>query len=262
MTNFEKTEKMVDLKFDEYNFINYPSQYRECIIKVIYKSIEIFRENLCNITIGGSAGKNQIIVGWSDLDFYIILEKYNSSQVKEFMTFTSQLDIHIGTTFYSRKEVINDFIDNKTRVMIYEKNYYNVNPTFYGENLFLPNIYIDIKNNDYRNMPNILHDFRRRYINLLNNKIAVDKSYIKKLLLLLKCILNDFDVFSYGYKEVIDKFKMLCDKQRFNLTIKASFDIIQIINNIENSREDVLTFSEDVLRFIDDNLKYNIGKEE
>lgn len=45
-------------------------------------------------------------------------------------------EIHVGVTIYTMDEVVNNLIDGKTKVMIYEKEQLNVDPTLYGKKLF------------------------------------------------------------------------------------------------------------------------------
>ena len=85
---------------------------------------------------------------------------------------------------------------------------------------------------------------------------SLDKTYIKKLLVLVKCILNYYDIFSYGYDKTFTKFKLLCDLKYGELTNIYDFNIMKVINNINNSKDDVLKFSFELFKLIERNLIY------
>ena len=69
------------------------------------------------------------------------------------------------------------------------------------------------------------------------------------MLLLLKCYLNTKHIFIYGYESVTLEFLKLynknCSKNEY------SFDIIEVISNLEKYEEDIMNFSEKVLKFIE-----------
>ena len=53
---------------------------------------------------------------------------------------------------------------------IYEKELFHFNPTLYGYCSFPKIAYDEIVQNDINNLPNVLHEVRRMYINILNKK--------------------------------------------------------------------------------------------
>ena len=63
------------------NKLEYQKKHYDTIKKVVFYAKEIFNDNLCNITLGGSGGKGKIIDKWSDLDFYIILRRYDHKEI-------------------------------------------------------------------------------------------------------------------------------------------------------------------------------------
>lgn len=227
--------------------------YKLKIIEVLKVAFKTFGDNLQSVTLGGSGGKNKLIPGWSDLDFYIVLKKYDIDQIKKFMKIDLSNDIHIGTTFYTEREILNNIIDNKTKIMIYEKYHYNVNPTFYGEEIFRRNTFDEVKNNDINAFPNVLHEFRRKFIELDSGTVKLDKKYIKKMLVLLKCILSHFDIFATELEEVVGEFINLCNKEFNQCTTSYKFDILNVIKNIDTSKDEVILFSKYILNFIESN---------
>lgn len=233
-----------------------PIAYKNELKNVINNAILIFKDNLINVTLGGSGGKGNIIEDWSDLDVYIVLNKYNTTQVSQFMRLVNNSIIHTGTTFYTLAEIENDVIDMKTKVMLFERQSFDVNPTLYGIDIFKEVQYDEIKSNDKANFPNVLHDVRRRYIELCNSK-KLDKTYIKKLLVLVKCILRSYDTFTYGYDYTFKCLFQLLNDQNIDLTNIKDFDILYVINNLDNSVEQVISFSEFLLSYISN--VYNKG---
>lgn len=227
-----------------------PFQYRKELNFATKIIISTFKKSLLTIILGGSAGKNNVILGWSDLDLYIIVEKYDFNLIEEMYNNLKHSKLHIGITIYSLEEVIKEKIDSKTKVMLYEKKYYLFNPTIYGKNIF-ENIkinYIDIKNNDYLMLPNILHEFKRMYILAILNDKLEKRKYIKKLYSLIKIFLNTKGCFVYGY---VNSFKRIISLIEKESTINIDFDIMEVINNpLELERKRILTFSKVIIEFI------------
>lgn len=230
--------------------LNLPKQYSEIIESVVLYAQDIFQEDLVSMILGGSCGKGMPIIGWSDIDLYVILNSYQSEKVRSFFDKTEKEEIHIGLTFYTTLEVEKNLIDNKTKIMLYEKNTYHVNPTLYGDNPFQSITFKEVAENDKNNLPNVLHDFRRMYIKALDSNHCIDQKYIKKFLLLLKCYLSNIGVFNYGYQNVFDQFQDIYNEKRNNSTTTCYFDIMDAIVNIKNSKEKILDFSKKVLEFI------------
>ena len=127
---------IVEEMIRRYNFNGYPEEYRVSLVNALDKIRGVFKDNLLSVTLGGSGGKNKIIDGWSDLDIYIILKKYDIKQISLLQEELDDSKIHIGLTFYNLYEIENDLVDFKTKIMVYEKNNYDVNPTLYGMDYF------------------------------------------------------------------------------------------------------------------------------
>lgn len=229
---------------------NLPEQYSKIIENVVLYAQDIFQDDLVSMILGGSCGKGMPIVGWSDIDLYVILNSYRTEKVRSFFDKTEKEDIHIGLTFYTTMEVAKNLIDNKTKIMLYEKDTYHVNPTLYGDNPFKSITFEEVAENDKNNLPNVLHDFRRMYIKALDPNHTIDQKYIKKFLLLLKCYLSNIGIFNYGYQNVFDQFQTIYNEKRNGSTITYYFDIMDAIINIQNSKDKILDFSEKVLEFI------------
>ena len=233
-----------------------PIDYKIGLNKTIRNALITFKENLINITLGGSGGKGNIIEGWSDLDLYIILNDYDVEQVAKFMNSIKDINVHVGTTYYTRNEIEKGIIDTKTKVMLFEMQKFDVNPILYGENVFKEIDYDDIKISDINNFPNVLHDMRRRYIELYNGK-DLDKEYVKKLLVLVKCLLRSEDIFTYGYKYTFDTLFKKLSSENIELTGVEDFDIMYVINNMKDAKESVVNFSNFLLNYIEN--VYNKG---
>lgn len=175
----DKIEKTINNLFNIIDINDLPNEYAETIKKALNDSKTIFENDLISVILGGSCGKNNPVVGWSDIDLYIILKSYESHKVKLFSSIIEKYNIHIGVTFYSLTEIENDVIDNKTKIMLYEKQKFRVNPTLYGYCPFRKINYTKVVLNDKNNLPNVLHEFRRMYIKLLSSKNSVIKNILK-----------------------------------------------------------------------------------
>lgn len=233
-----------------------PNLYRDTINNVVEDAKSVFKDELISITLGGSCGKNNPITEWSDIDLYIVFKNYNTDLVKEFSEAVEKYELHVGVTFYSLTEIKTNNIDNKTKAMVYEKYYLNFNPTLYGNDVFLKITYDDIVRSDKNNIPNVMHEFRRLYINKLKETSVIDKKYIKKLLVLVKCYLNTKGKYTYGYKNVIVEFLNIYNEKALSTTI-YNFDIIDAINDLDNTKKEVLEFSERAIKFIVEEMEEN-----
>ncbi len=247
----------IDSILKKYKYINFPLEYKITIKATVQLAINQFKDNLSCIILGGSGGKNEIVVGCSDIDIYIILNKYVVNEVVIFTKKLEKFKIHIGLTVYSKNEFNTGWIDGKTKVMLYEKQNYQVNPTLYGKIIKNKIDYSYIVQNDTENLPNVLHECRRLHIDIINNKVSIDKKYLKKLLVLIKCFLNTKRIFSFGYERVLnDLKKYLKEIGKINtLTKIADFDIIYAIKNPIEVQHNILFFGETVLALISEELK-------
>lgn len=250
---------MLNSIFNEYNFNNYPKEYKDTIIAVLTSARKNLTDSLISIILGGSAGKNQIVENWSDLDFYIFIEDYEIKKISKFYDEICDFSIHTGVTFYTLQEIQKKIIDNKTKVMFYEKTHYKFNPTIYGKDIIYEIKYHEIESNDTRNIANILHELRRMQLLLETNRTIIEKKYIKKMLVLMKCFLNSYGIFSYGYKKVFCDFKKLVEKQKLDnnnvLTIFSNFDIIYALKELPQYEKKVVEVGREIIDFVTKNLK-------
>ena len=226
-----------------YNFNGYPEEYKVSLVNALDKIRGVFKDNLLSVTLGGSGGKNKIIDGWSDLDIYIILKKYDIEQISLLQEELDDSKIHIGLTFYNINEIENDLVDIKTKIMVYEKNNYDVNPTLYGMDYFKDVDYLEVYNNDMMNYPVVLQAFKRMYIEVINDKRKIDKSYIKKMLVLLKCILSSYKIFTFGYDDVFRIFMGLLYNSEVDISLK------NLIIDLENNEDYIINISREIIEY-------------
>lgn len=242
---------LVETTLETYNFLNFPLKYKDKLIKVIDKAFELLGDNLLSITLGGSGGRGQIVEGWSDIDLYFIINEYDMDKISELYQF-KEGEIHVGLTFYTLQEVLNNNINSKTKLMIYEKNTYNFNPTIVGDDYFCNVSYHDIKENDIKNLPNLISEYKKLITELVIEKEEPRRHHIKKMIILIKSILNYHNIFSFGYEDTILKFTRLCHDLNYTLTDSRCIDIISVIEdyqNINNYREEIINFSLSIINF-------------
>lgn len=248
----DKIESIIN-KLDS-SIFDLPKEYLENVEKALNDIKDIFKSDLLCVVLGGSCGKNNPIIGWSDIDLYVILKSYNFKKVKKFNNLIANYELHIGVTYYTLREIESNMIDNKTKIMLYEKQHLRVNPTLYGYCSFKEIKYEEVVLKDKNNLPNVMHEFRRMYTKILNNENKLDKKYFKKLLVLIKCYLNINNVFIYGYDRVVLEFLKIYNQKK-QLTKLYYFDIIKSLNNIQNNEKATIIFTENVLNFILDEME-------
>lgn len=240
-----KDKQIIENILQNYQYDTFPVKYQKVLVDVIRASKEELADNLLSITLGGSGGKNNIIPGWSDLDIYIVLRNSDIAQINKLRNRLSKNKIHIGLTFYDLYELENNLIDFKTKIMIYEKHNYNVNPTLYGQDYFKDVSYQEVYENDLLNYPHVLQMFKRMYLEVLNNERKIDKNYVKKMLVLVKCILSSQKVFVYGYKETFEEyFKIVYNNDLIKFDLK-------LLSDLENNQEYFLNLSQTLIDYTD-----------
>ena len=249
-----ENKKIIENVFKNYGYNDYPENYKETLIEVLRILRNTLDENLLNVTLGGSGGKNKIIEGWSDLDVYVILKNYDIKKICIIQKLLSNMDIHIGLTIYNFNQVNNNLIDFKTKIMIYEKNNFRVNPTLYGKEYFPEISYEEVYLNDLTNYPQVLQVFKRMYIEVLNEDRKIDKVYIKKLLVLMKCILSSHRIFAYGYNEVFQIYSNIV----YQMENPIPFD--KIFTDIETNTELIKIISKDIIEYTEKGNLFKLDK--
>ncbi len=240
-------------KITEYKLDKIPNSYQDTIINVVYECCRVFGDNLINMTLGGSCGKNEPINGWSDIDIYVILKTFDVNQMIKLNYDNFNSDIHVGLTFYTIKEVERDLVDFRTRVMFFERTKEKVNPVLYGKDMLPEVTFNEIVKNDRLNFPNILHKYRRILIELTDDEtLKFNNKHIKQLTLLLKMILYSENIYVYGYENVFRKFSEYCLSNNFQLPTIINFDIIKVIKELDDSKEILMEYSFEILRFIEE----------
>lgn len=237
------------------NLQKLPEIYRTTIEYVTDCIIENLKDNLMCVILGGSCGKNIPVVGWSDIDIYVILKKYDFDQIVKLNTAIEKTNIHIGITFYTESEIKNGFIDSRTKVMIYEKQILKCNPNLYGNYDLNLIDYNTIKNNDKDNIPSVLHEVRRMHIKVLNNGNKIDRKYIKKVILLLKCYFNIKGKFLYGYTNVVNEFLSEYNENENKSTNYYFFDIIGALGDITRHKSQIVEFVNRVLNYMNKEME-------
>ena len=231
-----------------------PEKYLRVLEESAHIIISSFKDNLVNITLGGSGGKNEIIEGHSDLDLYVITKKTNVEQISNVLKRIDKLDIHVGITYYTSYQVKNKLIDNKTKIMIYEKRKLNLNPSIYGYFDYPSITYKEVVENDKNNLPNVNHVLIRECAYALKDKNKINTKYIKKMFVLIKCYLNTKNIFSYGYARSLKLFKEICNDNEIK---NYKIDIEKCLKNISEYKEMVLDFSLKIIEYINRELEEN-----
>ena len=213
---------------------NLPKSYKIVLDKVISLANKIYDKDLVNIMLAGSGGKGYIIEGWSDLDLYIISNKYDSKSNTYFLKelHNQNNDIHVGTTFYTYDDFMNLKVDTKTKVALYEKTKFkkqDYNPFLIKNMKFTPVSYDIVVNSDSYNIRNTIQTVQRELYKYENSNNDVNTLF-KKVTLLCRQYLNCKHIFTYNYLEV---FKAIF----IELNITDYYDIMNIIKNRDLPKE-------------------------
>lgn len=213
--------------------------------------MEELQENLINITLGGSRGKNIGIDGWSDYDIYIIVNKISLEVLNKLNEkLKNTIDIHVGITVYTKKEVENKLVDDKTKVMIYEHIKYKKNPVLFGEDIWFPITLEEIKKIDVIIAAQTLHTLKRE----LSIEQFEKKKALKKMTLLIKCLLRKNDIYAFGYIDGYEKFCSICEKKGIIIDDIKQFKVINYIKDINFNKIEQFKIMEKYFDFILDNI--------
>ena len=116
-----------------------PNNYLKIFTIVVNKILGIYDNELVDIMLAGSGGKGLIIYNWSDLDIYIIVNKYDISKNNILHKYLQTIkEIHVGETVYSKNHFLEKMVDDKTLVSMYE-NQLGYNPLLFN-NITIPSV--------------------------------------------------------------------------------------------------------------------------
>ena len=104
------------------------------------------------------------------------------------------------------------------------------------------------------NYPQVLQAFKRMYIEVLNNKRKIDKTYIKKMVVVLKCILTSHNIFTYGYNSVYQEFIKL------SKTNIKTYNFEDIIKNLDNNINFIIELSNNIINYTEDEVMFKKDK--
>ena len=231
-----------------------PLEYKIALDELLIRAKSVFGDNLLSFIVGGSGGKGNIIDKWSDLDIYIVVKDMIVGQIGEFYEIKSFDHIHIGTTFYSEDDLNKGFIDFKTVVMLYEHTL-GLNPELFSK-ITLPSIpYSAVFHNDILLFPQTLQLFKREYLEYKykrDTSYGKPTTYVKKLTLLIKILLNKEQIFTYGYNQVFSTFVDVAEGQGFEFPESFAQDnnIIDLIENWGESKKQLLMWGDIVFDYI------------
>ena len=247
------------------------NKIKECSQFESYNNIkdtatDAFGENLQLLVLGGSAAKGKFIEGWSDLDLYVVLKNYNTSQSNKFLH-NLNTNTHIGTTFYSEKDVKYDMIDNRSRMMFYELQNGEDCILYHNENFELPNYSLcDILKHDVNEKVSAFNNLKRNIYYAdrddIGNRTFSDSSnnsskILKTSVLLEKLILRDSpqNIIGKNYADTSMEFYKLADeyfdknniKDNEKLDILGSTDLVECINDIKGKGKEIFEYGSAVL---------------
>lgn len=181
---------------------NIPVNYKKILNEVFVNIKNEFKKNLKLFLVHGSAGRECMHDGWSDLDIILVFEKYNFDEIIKLSKIVANFDIKIGTTVYSKYEIESLLVDAKTLYSLYLMQKYEIMPSIF-EDLKIPEIrYEDLVLKNMQVLPEAIHKLKR----LLYVEKTDIKSIIKTLNLIMKVILINDGIFPKSYEEVFKTF--------------------------------------------------------
>lgn len=143
---------------------NIPKEYSEVIYKFYNFCKEILKHNLKLILLHGSCQRETVIAGFSDIDFILVVEKYDQKvrEVLNKIIIKCDTNIKIGTTVYSLQELSALHVDGKTLLALYKLNNKFISALYLANDVLLPIVdYNRIIQRCISELPGQIHSLRR-----------------------------------------------------------------------------------------------------
>ena len=156
---------------------------------VLQKAKHFFGKNLLFFALVGSAGKNNYIAGWSDIDLLIVTKYFYEDQ--DVFQNLFNYSTHTGITILTQKEWYNLLVSQRILKYIDELNNGENIILYRSKNLSIPIVNHDlIFNNRDREIYSAIAKLKRLVVNRTNyREILKTIIYIQKLMLCTKKIL-------------------------------------------------------------------------
>jgi len=199
----------------------------------------------------GSFGLGAPILGWSDIDILLVIDKYSFGffdAIKKCLH-NNKSGIHIGVTYYSLEEFNNkDYCkDPKTHHYVNSILTGKYTPRIMDPRINITRVSKDlIKKMDFVDFSKHLHQLKRELINPENYN---EKIVYKSLVVLIKIMLRQKDIDFHGYKEVFKKAKENLQGYDFSFLLPE-----EIAQNIDFGKEERYL---EYVRFLDWLAKFN-----
>ncbi len=234
---------------------------------IVNMASDSFGDNLSALILGGSAGKNKFIEDWSDMDLYVILRDREEKQIRDFVN-KLDFNFHVGRTFYSEKEINNDIIDNRTRVMLYEVGKGSDKLLYNRDDYQLPKYSIaDIVKMDISEKSLAFNGLKSAIYNQsaveVANRTVSDSSnnkassnIVKSSILLEKILLRigegliggGYTDTSTAYYQMVSRYyNQQGEGDQKKLDILGSTDVVDCIKNVKECRQEISDYGSAVL---------------
>ncbi len=181
--------------------------YTRCEQDFFNRLVELQSENILFYCVTGSLARNDIIIGWSDIDVILVIKKYSTHWFTDLQKaiLHSGNGLKIGTTTYSKEEFNSNFFKiPNTYIWTALINVTDCRPRIHDKTIILPTASPQmIKEMDIFDVAKFMHTIKREMLDL--QKMEEKKIY-KIFINLMKIFLKSKDVTTFGYRETIDAF--------------------------------------------------------
>lgn len=196
-----------------------------------------FGSNLLFFALVGSAGKDNYIDGWSDLDFFVVVKSYDGQKFGEVLDYSVGFDCHVGLTIFTEKECVNVMGSQRVLKILYELNC-GKNKILFKEQSF--NLPVIDKNKLFQNNQREIFSLLNKLKNTNKNKT---REIFKIVCTLQKELLLTRRKIVYYYTDIDTEFQKTFDYAGESLSqILSSRNDANFTNIIENYRRDFIKF--------------------
>lgn len=201
-------------------------------------------DKLLGVLVGGSVSRNQYISGWSDIDFLILVNRYEHKVFENLIQSIEEYnkDVKIGITIFSEYEIDNFLIDAKSMYTLYAYNAGRIQSMIYGEVSEKYKFSLEmLKIKNKAVIPETLHKLKRV---LCGEMLEKDQKNIFKLVTLIVKVylINQYNSFPTSYKSSLELMEYLSgisgldveriiEQNEFNGLKKYVIELIDFLSN-------------------------------
>lgn len=230
-----------------------PGIYKEEVKKTANLLEEQLKKEIKGLLLTGSCYSGNVIEGFSDIDFLVILREIDRSVLMKIEELAHLCSIKVGYTAYTEAEFVKGYIDEKTKINMWRMKQGELKPIFWDNSLVYP-VYdeMEIEISIRKTLPGWIQTARREIAQGCDIK-----KLIKAITIIMKILLFSHQkTYMNGYDTVFKHFA--------EMTAFEKYDIVSLIGDLHDDRRRAgfIEYCDRVLSFIQEGAVNVPNKEE